>query len=157
MTPPAGYKVDFQSRQPHMLMTEMVPEGQSVKDWTEMLTTQVFYGARSLTPEAMQTRMKDAWLGFCKEGAFAPIAKGEENGYAFTVWMSTCPRNSATGKPEHTWFKAIQGNDSMYVVQKAFRFEPSKEQVTEAVLLLRRVAVCDSRLPERRCPAVRPP
>jgi len=151
---PPGYKVDFQSKQPHMLMTEMVPEGQSVKDWTEMLTTQIFYGERAPTAEAMQARMRDAWLGACKEGTVAPIAKGDEHGYPVTVWMSTCPRNSATGKPEHTWFKAIRGNDSLYVVQKAFRFEPSREQVVEWMQFLRRVAVCDSRRAERKCPAV---
>ena len=64
--------------------------------------------------------------------------------------MLTCPTNKQTGKPEWTWFKAIQGNDSFYVVQKAFRFEPSQEQVVEWTKYLRRVSVCDSR--RNSCP-----
>jgi hypothetical protein len=36
------------------------------------------------------------------------------------------PKNRESGKPEITWFKAVQGNNSFYLVQKAFRFEPSK-------------------------------
>jgi hypothetical protein len=68
------------------------------------------------------------------------------------VWSLTCPRNPATGKPEMTWFKALQGNDSFYVVQKAFKFVPDKDQVAKWMGFLRAVAVCDSRLPDRACP-----
>lgn len=153
VTLPTGYNADFQTRQPHMLMTEMVPEGQSVKDWTEMLTTQVFFGMRGLTPEQMRARMTERWLGSCKDARSAPVASGEENGYPFVLWLLTCPLNPASGKPEFTWVKAIRGNDSLYVVQKAFKFEPSKEPVTEWMQYLRRVVVCDTRLAERARPA----
>jgi hypothetical protein len=51
-----------------------------------------------------------------------------------------------------TWFKAVQGNDSFYVVQKAFKFEPSKEQITRWMDYLRKVSVCDSRIADRACP-----
>ena len=64
----------------------------------------------------------------------------------------SCPKNPGTGKPEITWFKAVQGNDSFYLVQKAFKFEPSKEQVTRWMGYLRKVSVCDSRIADRVCP-----
>jgi hypothetical protein len=64
--------------------------------------------------------------------------------------------NKATGKPEITWFKAVRGNDSFYVVQKAFKFTPSAEQVTTWTQYLRGVAVCDTRLPDRTCPKTTP-
>jgi hypothetical protein len=67
--------------------------------------------------------------------------------------MLACPRNAETGKPEWTWFKAIQGNDSFYVVQKAFKFEPARLQIVEWTRYLKGVSVCDTRLKERRCPA----
>ncbi len=51
-----------------------------------------------------------------------------------------------------TWFKAIAGNDSFYVVQKAFKFEPSPEQLTQWLGYLNKVSVCDTRLPERQVP-----
>jgi hypothetical protein len=60
--------------------------------------------------------------------------------------------NQATGKPEKTWFKAIKGNDSFYVVQKAFKFDPSKEQIAQWMQYFRSVAVCDTRLADRPCP-----
>ena len=36
---PKGYKVDFQSKQGNMLTTEMVPQAETVNNWTEMVTT----------------------------------------------------------------------------------------------------------------------
>jgi hypothetical protein len=41
---PAGFKIDFQQRNKTMLISEMVPVKQSVKNWTEMVTVQVLYG-----------------------------------------------------------------------------------------------------------------
>ncbi len=43
-------------------------------------------------------------------------------------------------------------NDSFYVAPKAFKFEPTKEQVDRWMRYLRTVAVCDTRLSERACP-----
>ena len=40
--------------------------------------------------------------------------------------------------------KAIQGRDSFYLVQKAYKFEPSAEQ---SVRVSRQRRVCDTRLP----------
>ena len=34
--PPDGFKIDFQQRNKDMLISEMVPVKQSVKNWTEM-------------------------------------------------------------------------------------------------------------------------
>jgi len=68
----------------------------------------------------------------------------------FRSALSTRPQE----KPEYTWFKAIQGNDSFYVVQKAFKFNPSEEQITQWTAFFRSIKVCDSRLKDRPCPKV---
>lgn len=149
---PPGYKIDYQTQQNNMLLTEMVPRAETVNDWTEMLTTQVYLEAKNITHEAFQVEMEKGWLAACKAGETAPIKKGVENGYAFSMWVQTCPLNPATGKPENTLFKAIKGNDSYYVVQKAFKFEPTDEQIARWTLYLRTVGVCDSRLTDRACP-----
>lgn len=154
---PTGYKIDFQDRKGNMVMTEMVPQGESVKNWTEMLTSQIFLGLKTATPAAFQARMQQVWAASCKCAEFATVASGQENGYPFVVWIQGCPLNTATGKPEHTFFKAIQGNDSFYVVQRAYKASPSNEQVTAATQHLREVKVCDSRLPDRPCPTVNKP
>jgi hypothetical protein len=151
---PTGYKIGFSDRKTNVIMNEMVPAAETVQNWTEMVTVQIFLGMKN-TPQAFQDRMTGMWRGACPDAVDAAITSGAENGYPFALWLLGCPKNPATGKPEHTWVKAIQGNDSFYVAQKAFKFQPSREQITEWTRYLRTVSVCDSRLAERRCPATK--
>lgn len=150
---PPGYKIDFQQKKKNSIqITEMVPANESVQNWTEMLTVQVFNGMKGTTPDQFRARMEKLWSGSCANALTRPIATTVEKGYPIAVWMMFCPTNKETGKPESTWFKAIQGQDSFYVVQKAFKFDPSSEQVVKWTLYLKKVAVCDTRVRERACP-----
>ena len=97
--------------------------------------------------------MEKLWSGALPGGSGNVVSSASENGYATLLWRQSCPLNKATGKPEMTWFKAVAGSDSFYVVQKAFKFEPSPEKLAEWIGYLNKVSVCDTRVPERRCPA----
>lgn len=154
---PAGYKIGFQERQGPIILTEMVPESESVEEWTEMVTSQLFIGLKSVSPETFRAESRKKWLEACKDGNFAEIASGEESGYPMALWMLSCPHSKAPGRPEITWFKAIRGQDAFYVVQKSFRFEPSNEQVQQSMRYLRQISVCDTRIPQRACPVIKPP
>jgi hypothetical protein len=149
---PDGYIVGFQDKNAKQQMTEMVPRGQSVKDWTDMVTVQIFFRMTDVTPEAYKQRLEKLWAETCKGAESSPIGQGNERGYPVIVWLQVCPLNKDTGKPEVTLLKAIAGKDSFYVVQKAFRFQPDKPQVEQWSRYLRNVSVCDSRVPERACP-----
>lgn len=149
---PAGYVIGFRETVGAISIVELVPEGESVSAWSEMLTVQGFTGLKSVTPAQFEGESRAKWLSMCTDGKFASIARGEENGYPFALWMLSCPRSAAPGKPEITWFKAMRGNDNFYVVQKAFRFEPAPEQIRQWMQYLKRVTVCDPRLPDRPCP-----
>jgi hypothetical protein len=151
---PDGYKVGWSDRNAQRLMNEMVPAGQTVENWTEMVTVQIFFGLKS-PPQMFRARMGALWSKACPDSLTAPIAEGVEHGYPTEVWMQSCELNPQTKKPEHTFFKAIQGNDSLYVVQKAFKYEPSADEITKWTLYLKAITVCDSRLPDRACPAAK--
>jgi len=149
---PKGYKPDYNAKNARGIITEMVPQGESVKDWTEMVTVQIFFRAKP-GPDAFRERIARGWAKSCKGASAHKITQGKENGYPFALWMLACPRNAETGKPEWTWFKAIQGNDSFYVVQKAFKFEPARLAIIEWTRYLKGISVCDTRGSEHRCPA----
>ena len=155
---PAGYKIGFQQKNNDMLISEMVPVNQTVKNWTEMITVQVFYVLKA-TPDQFKAQMEKEWAVAWPGSESHPVGQGRENGYPSMVWLQNCPLNKATGKPEITWFKAIEGNDSFYVVQLAFKAWPSKEQITQWMHYLRDVVVCDTRLPgrARAAPAAQAP
>jgi hypothetical protein len=147
---PDGFKIDFQQRAGNMLINEMVPVGQTVNDWTEMVTVQVFHDLKT-TPEQFKARIDKEGPAACAGIESHPVAQGDENGYPYMVWLQSCPLNKVTGKPEITWFKAIAGNDSFYILQLAFKAWPSKEQITSWMHYLGTVRVCDTRLPQRVC------
>lgn len=149
---PKGYKIDFQTRKGNVILTEMVPQAETVRSWSEMVTTQIFLGLKAATLEQFQALMVKNWLAVCKGGESASVARGEENGYGIFIWLQKCPLNRSTGRPEITWFKAIKGNDSFYLVQKAFRFEPTNEQIAQWMQYFRTIKVCDTRLADRPCP-----
>lgn len=149
---PAGYKVSFQEAQGPILTTEMVPEAESSEAWTEMLTSQMYVGLKSVSPAQFEAESRRKWLEACKEGKFAAITSGDENGYPFAVWMLSCPYSKAPGRPEITWFKALRGADNFYAVQKSTRFDLTREQVAQTMQHLKSITLCDNRVPEKACP-----
>jgi hypothetical protein len=155
MTRPDGYKTDFYEKTADMLINEMVPVNQSVSNWTEMVRVQIFYALKA-TPEQFKIKMDQARTRLCPGSSSQSLAEARENGYPTLVWYENCSLNTATGKPEFTWFKGIQGNDSFYLIQVATKIEPSDEVSTRWLDYLKRVRVCDTRLPERACTAERP-
>lgn len=148
---PENFKVDFEKKEKNMTMMEMVLLDQSVQNWTQMVTVQVFFNL-AISLEDFQKRLNKLWTASCSESESIPIGEGTENGYSFMIWLQACPLNKTTNKPELTWFKTIRGNDSLYVVQKAFKYSPKDEEVVSLMRYLKAVKVCDSRLPERACP-----
>lgn len=149
---PDGFKVDYQAEQGNQTITEMVPDGESVEDWTTMVTVQVYLGQNNITPIQAQETLTNDWFNACENSETYPVADGTENGYDFVLWQLYCPLNPATQKMEYTYMKAIQGNDSFYLVQVAFRYEPTEDDITQWMRYLQQVQVCDSRIAERSCP-----
>ena len=149
---PSGFKVDYQAQQENQAITEMVAESESVEDWSTMVTVQVYLGETNTTPAQAQETLTQSWFNACENSESYPVADGAENGYGFLLWQLYCPLNPSTQKMEYTYMKAIQGNDSFYLVQVAFRHEPSDDEITQWMQYLKGVQVCDSRIPERACP-----
>lgn len=152
---PPGYTLDYQTRQGNMALSEWVPQGESVNNWSEMVTLMHFNGLKDVPPERFQAVLGKPWLEGCRGSQLSPVTQGREFGYPFSIWVQSCPSSPLTGKLEKTWFKAIQGNVHAYVIQKSFKFEPSEQQVAQWLAFFRTVVVCDSQTPGPQCPKPR--
>ncbi|WP_146014018.1 hypothetical protein [Trinickia dabaoshanensis] len=148
---PKYYKVGYQAHHDNFALTEMVPEGQTVENWTEMITTQIYSGSH-MTFDQYRTDMVNRWQDACDDAQSYSLSSGTENGYDYEWWLQTCQFKDDTRKPEFTWFKMIRGNDAVYVVQKAFHFQPTKEESVELSKYMKKIQVCDTRLENRACP-----
>jgi hypothetical protein len=150
--PPKDFKVGFQSNHDRQLMTEWIPDGETVDEWTQMLTVQVYRGSTidaATFLKALGTRYSAACPGTTAQGIYT----GDANGYVVSMLLLRCPKNPGTGKPETTAFRVIRGQDALYSVQRAWRKVPSDEDVRVVMQALGRVTVCDTRTPVHPCPS----
>ncbi|MDI1284092.1 MAG: hypothetical protein PSV46_06835 [Reyranella sp.] len=148
---PQGFKVGFQDSRNGMNMQEWVPAGETVQNWTEMITAQIFLQRADLDPVQFLATMAKQWAGACQGSKATPAATGKATGYASATMLLRCPLLASSGKPETTMIKAIKGNDSFHVVQRAVRSVPGEAQLARTKAYLETVSVCDSRLPAHPC------
>jgi hypothetical protein len=149
-SPPQGFKVGFQSSHDRRTMVEFVPTAETVENWTQMLTVQVFRGMKADAATFLQGVGKlymDACPGTTAKGIFT----GTVNGYVVSMLVLKCPKYPSTGKPETTAFRAIRGKDALYSVQWAWRSVPSDQDMAAVMQGLAKVTVCDTRTAEHPC------
>jgi hypothetical protein len=153
---PNGFKIGKQGENGPMIGAEYVPQGETVLDWTRMITVQVFRNIKKGDPNQFAQGVRAMWLSACPGSEVMKIKDGAENGYPFAVWQFTCPNNPQTGKPENMYAKVIGANDALYSVQYAYRSELTKDVIPPTMAYLGSVQVCDTRLPDRPCPTTSP-
>ena len=150
---PQGFKVGYRSEQDNHTMTEFVPTGETVEDWTEMLTVQIYRRA-TVDSATFLGGVGKRYMNDCPGTTAKGIYTGNTNGYMVSMLVLRCPKNPATQKPETTAFRVIKGNDALYSVQRAWRAVPSEQEIDAVMHTLAKVTVCDTRKPEHPCPSL---
>jgi hypothetical protein len=138
---PQGYKVAFHNKSSIGSILEMIPESETLDQWTEMLTVQVMRNINGYTLAGFYAGMKELWADMCPCGSTVIVERGREQLQPTLFWAHTCPQNKNTGQPENTWFKLVVRGGNIVVVQKAFKFEPSAEAVAFWLDFLRELRV----------------
>lgn len=151
VSPPDGFKVGWQKKDERLQMVELVPSEESVENWSEMITVQIFFGARRVDPGNALNQVRVGWTTACPGGNGDISEARMDGGYPVATARMACPLNPKTGKPETAWMKAIAGNDSLYLVQRAVRAAPSTDQDKTATDYLATVRVCDPRRADQFC------
>ncbi len=159
LTPmPKGFKVGYTVKKGKITLTELVPQSESVRDWTKMATIQIFNGNRS-DPKAFLERMKSGFTRECEKlGAAEPVT-GKVNGYPSAQIIFACTKEKKTGLGSLTAVRAYLGADSFYMVQRAWRGGPysldsmpvSTETFKKWMKYLRTVSLCDTRSSDHPC------
>lgn len=76
--PPKDFKIGYQTEQNGMIMVELVPQKQTVDNWTKMITLQSMAGAKPGV-ERFRADMASLWQNACPKGNFDTVREGEEN------------------------------------------------------------------------------
>ncbi len=153
---PQGFKVGTNQSRAGLIMQEWVPAGETVQNWTEMVTVQIFQKRPDIDPAQFLGLMEKQWAGACKGSSATPVSVSKVNGYTAATILLRCPLLAQTGKPETTMFRAIKGNDSFYLVQRAVRSVPDEARLQQVRQYLETVSLCDTRRPAHACPKLTP-
>ena len=149
---PNGFELAFTAEDGDVALQEYVPMGESVEDWSQMLTFRIFRSLGGQSAEDFHGRLVQAVISNCDGAEAQVVAQGEEIGTPFHVVFVGCPLSPVTGGEEWFLSKAMAGRDAMYLVQGAWRGAPTPELVQDWSAFLAQVAVCDTRRADAPCP-----
>ena len=147
---PPGCEVGFEDDNESFFIQEWVPKGETVNDWSQMLTLTV-QDMPNLDPVEFFNHMADGWEEACPEYGAMLLHEGLENNYPVAVWFLKCPNNPMTSKPEFTYVKGVSGNENFYTVQLAYALrsdEIDESTVNQSMTFLKQVTVCDNSRPQ---------
>ena len=140
--PNSKFELGYENNTDELLMTEFVPVGETVQDWSQMITIQSFIDYRPESLESFATRFTQLVIEECSTSDQEIIWSDVQYGYKFLVLVISCDVNMGTGLPENMLVKAIQGDDALYLVQKAWKYEPTDGELEGWFEELRSFIVC---------------
>jgi hypothetical protein len=152
-------------------LREQIPADQNIDHYRDILTDQVFPEAKAQAPEAflkdMFVRVQGVCDGVRVNGPRASTGAGYPAAYA----QIYCGRQKGRDFGVNMFFKVIQGDDALYVIQREFRVPPSAQggvqsfdqsqvdamralmagQMAASHYLVEQVYLCGPRAQDERC------
>ena len=135
-------------------LAEWIPSNETVQNWSEMVTVQIFSRRADLNPVPFLKAVQGQWLAVCPASTTASVMSGKGNGYEAATMLLRCPRLAATSRPETTMFRAIKG--SLYLIQRAIRSVGTPDEVERLKRYLGEVRVCEAGSLDHPCPGLKP-
>ena len=142
---PTGFDKKFEESTEVSEIHEWVPKGETVQDWTQMITLTVAYDLINFDPLKFFDEIARNWEEDCPDYAGMLLHEGLENNYPVAVWFLRCPKSPMTGRPEFTYFKGISGKDGFYTVQKAYAAhykEIDEREINISMKFLKQARLC---------------
>ncbi|MGO1077268.1 hypothetical protein [Inquilinus sp. CA228] len=160
---PQGWILANRGPMPGMILSEYVPAGQTVDRWTDMIAVMTIdrRAAPSLAvlAERLDQRFR-AGPGCAVAPLVEPPTVRSDGPYPYAAQAVLCGRTERWGKGEYMVHRMIEGRDAYYDIQRSWRLPPAAtsadlpvtaEMRDEAIGFLWTAAVCDNRLPDRKC------
>ncbi len=114
------FVVGYEAADGFQSIREEVPSGETVENWSVMITTQRF----SLDGTALE-RFVAGFLNSlrqsCPRAVVSDLQRPEGHGGAAVLFSADCPASPVTGGRETMTVLAISGADALHVKQVAFR------------------------------------
>jgi len=147
-----GFVVGHEAANEQQSLLEEIPAGETVTEWTRMVTTQRFGGAASrLTPTGFLEVITRNLMAACPGAQASKVLTGTRGGHPSAQIRAFCPLLAQTGKPEAFIMLAITGESDVHVKQVAFRRVPTDEDIEWGEGVLAAVAFCETGQADDAC------
>lgn len=151
--PLPGFETAHTAGNKQQWIMEQVPRGETVDDWTRMVTTQRFNDiAKRTAPDEFLGVLALNLSQACKGARSGEPIKLTVSGRPAAKMRADCPNNPRSHQPETFEILAIAGPRDMHVKQVAFRYVPAPDDIAWARSFLDAVNFC---LPLSKDPACR--
>ncbi len=150
--PLAGFTLGYESGTGEEFIREYIPDGETVRSWTQMQTHQRFPSWAGGNPIEFLRLLAGDLQSVCPDVGFRVANGSVAGGYPNAAIYGRCP-GSPTG-PEPEWFVivAISGDEALHVVQHAWRGAPSDAEFAARFEALRQVPLCQAARSPGVCP-----
>ncbi|MBD3729956.1 MAG: hypothetical protein IE933_09640 [Sphingomonadales bacterium] len=131
-----GFVVAYDAANDTQSIREEIAQGETVQDWSRMVTTQSFRLPGQVTPAQFVEFSMAPLPQSCPGAQISKIATAKRDGLDGATVNVDCPLLPETGKPESFYLLAVRDGDFILVKQAAFRSKRTPELVgwAEAVL-----------------------
>ena len=140
-TPP-GFVTGYDAHNTQIAITERIPRGETVEQWSRMITVQRFTGIARVGGHGFLDRLANGVKRSCQGASTTPIVDSVADGRAVASMRADCPLNSATGKAEVFFVTVFTGAADIHSVQYAFRSVPTAKDAAVAEAYLDSIALC---------------
>ncbi len=156
---PAGWQEVVTDRG-NIDIIEYVPKGETITAWHNKITLEVYHEMNTLPLDAMQRRALGQNRDTCDGSVEGRFQSGLNNGYPSAFWILGCKKHRDTGMGETRYTKAIQGDQRMYILTRAWRTpaygdkgpEIPQRVLEDAIAFLTTTVACTDGDKQHPCP-----
>lgn len=138
-----GFVLGYEATQDGATLREMVPQGETVEDWSRMVTDfHIAGGAETIDLDNYLDRFFRGLARICPDPKIGPVMTYPLDGMQIAKLRFICDRLPKTGKPEVFYSIFIVGRKDFLNRQVAFRHLPSPAEVKWAESIIASTKVC---------------
>jgi hypothetical protein len=121
---PQGWILANRGERDGIAVLEWIPSGQTLTGWTDIITLQRLPGITDVAPAEMLDRMVTDYRRACADMITGTRTVTAIANFPVAVHLVACPDYAATRQSEITLFTGIAGENSFYLLQRAWRRAP---------------------------------
>jgi hypothetical protein len=122
LTPvPITWKIAHSSMTGRVVHMAWLPQGQETGSWSDKVSVQLFPGETEISGQRLLDQIATRYARDCRNLLGTETQVRQKRGRTVAFRLLGCTEHSQTGRGELALFRVVQGAESLYLVQRAWR------------------------------------